>query len=159
MAAPKNQKNDEKDQKHWKLVRYHEGLEVYDDNNGSEGGSGDFGSAGIETKLSSDDILLLQQHETRQANHAKETKALIIERTYQLKNGNANFGNADQQQFGNNKQPHPIADKVQFSGAEELNPFADSDNNQERQLQLRKEPELQPAPAPSMHQTPRFTRG
>lgn len=158
MADPKKSKNGKQSEKHWKMVRHLDGLDVYDDNDGGEGGSGDFSSVGVEDKLSREDIILLQQHETRQANHAKETKNLIIERTYQLNNGNNNFGNADQQQFGNDSLAHPLlADKAQFSGMEE-GPLTDTDNNQERQLQLRKEPEAQPAPAPSMHQTPTFTR-
>lgn len=146
-------------EKHWKLVRFHEGLEVYDE--GGDDGSGGFGSLGGELPLTQEEQAILERHSTRQENHAKETKALIIERTFQLSQGQTNFGNADmQQQFHNGKAAHPLlADKAQFSGAEELSPFADTDNNQERQLQLRQVPEQAPAPAPSIFQTPRNTMG
>lgn len=161
MAKPDKNK-EKKQEKHWKLVRFHEGLEVYDgEDDGGDDGSGSFGSAGIETPLSPEDQAILDQHNTRQANHAKETKALIIQRTYELSQGKNNFGNADmRQEFYNEKMAHPLlADKAQFSGAEELSPFADTDNNQERQLELRKVPEQAPAPAPSIFQTPRNTMG
>lgn len=155
----KLEKEKKQSEQHWKLRRFQEGLDVYD-GDGGEGGSGDFGSAGIETELSQQDAALLQRHETRQANHAKEAKGIIIERTWQLSQGENNFGNADQQSFSNEgKLAHPLlADKAQFSGAEELSPFADTDNNQERQLQLRQTPEPAPAPAPSIFQTPKNTR-
>ncbi len=158
MAKPK--KEEKQTEKHWKLVRFHEGLEIYDENEGGGEGSGGFGSLGAET-ISREDQVILDQHNTRQANHAKETKGLIIERTYQLKQGIHNFGNADiQQDVNSNRLAHPLlAEKAQFSGAEELSPFADTDNNQERQLQLRQTPESTPTPAPSIHQTPTFKRG
>ena len=83
---------------------------------------------------------------------------MIIERQYQVSQGHS-IANADQQQFSDGQSPHPIlADKAQFAGAEENNPFAETDNNQERknELQLRKTNEL--APAPSVVATPTLTR-
>jgi hypothetical protein len=161
MAKPSKEEEKQTEQ-HWKLVRFQQGLDIYDeDDDGGEGGSGDFGSAGVEAPLTQEDQALLQRHLTRQENHAKEAKSIIIERTWQLSQGKNNLGNSDHQQsFGNEgKMAHPLlADKAQFSGAEELSPFADTDNNQERQLELRQTPEPAPAPAPSIFQTPKNTR-
>lgn len=135
------------EEKHWKLARYSRGLEVYD--KADDEGGGDFGSLSGEQALTREEAQLLKRHETRQANHAKETKNLILQRKYELSQGVNNFGNADEQQFGGDKPVHPVlGDKAQFSGAEEFDPFSDNDNNQERQhaLRLRKSNDLQPTP-------------
>lgn len=146
------------EQKHWKLSRFEQGNDVYDDDDSGEGG--DYGSLGGITELSREERDALAQHQTRHENHSKFTKGLILERQHQIQNGQQ-IQNADMQSHGADKMPHPLlAEKAQFSGMEDNNPFADNDNNQERQLelQLRNTPDITPAPAPSLMQTPTLTR-
>ena len=113
--------------KHWKLGRYEQGDDVYDDEGGGEGG--DYGSLDGITELSREERDALAQHQTRHENHSKYTKELILERQHQIQSGQQ-IQNADMQTHSSDKMAHPLlADKAQFSGMEDNNPFADNDNN------------------------------
>ena len=146
------------EEKHWKLSRFEEGLNVYDDDGGDEGG-GDYGSLGGIEELSRAERDALAKHQTRQENHARETKGIILERQYQVRNGQR-IASADMQQFGQDgKAVHPVlGDKAQFSGMEDNDPLADNDNNSERQHELKMRHDHNPAPAPRTMPTPTLTR-